>query len=168
MARVDNILDTNVLIIANGGLSPQSTPECHKECLERLFSITAGERRLVIDGGPPNGSEILAEYRNYFQGAGGAFGEVFFRWILNNWRDTQHVEVVPISPRDDSYEEFPADPRLKEFDIRDRKWVATARAHHQYNDIIAPIVQAADMKWKDYTQVFQEYYVEVDFLCDMP
>lgn len=77
MALIDNILDTNVLIIANGDRSPQSAPECQRDCLKLLMSIMAGDRHIVIDGGKsPNGSEILAEYRQNLHEAGGGFGEM--------------------------------------------------------------------------------------------
>ena len=166
MAQIDRIIDTNLLIIANGDQSPQSSPECRENCLIALAQIMAHDHRIVIDGGPPDGSEILAEYRHKLHEAGSGFGEIFLRWLFQNWSEELSVARVPISKRNGSYEEFPEDKRLKEFDPADHKWIAVACAHHVYNEIIPEIIQAADFKWQQYVSVFQEHDVNVVFMCD--
>lgn len=165
MSRDDQILDTNVLIIANGDQSPQSSPQCRESCINVLFALMAGDTRLVIDGGGPEGSEILSEYRHKLRESGSGLGEMFLRWLLQHWSAETHVIRVPISPKDDSYEEFPQDDRLKGFDPADHKWVAVANAHHLYNEINPDIVQAADFKWKLFISVFQEHGIRVTFVC---
>lgn len=167
MAQTDRIIDTNILIIANGDQSPQSTIECEKNCILLLASVMAGDCRIVIDGGAsPDGSEILAEYRHKLHVAGGGLGEMFLRWLLQQWSQDMYVTRVPITKPNGSYEEFPNDKRLAEFDPSDRKWIATARAHHQYNEIIPEVMEAADFKWQKYQAIFREHNVNIVFVCD--
>jgi len=169
MARTDYILDTNVLIHANG----DAPPKCKDKCVDVLFQIVTLSNRVVIDGlGEKATSEIIAEYeRNIPIGTPG-FGTNFLIWLLTNLTNENHVIRVPITPKDDSFEEFPVEKRLKTFDRSDRKWIAAARAHHIWNDIEAIIIQSADMdKWKQYLPIFSElkdhpFKVELLFECD--
>ena len=172
MARVDYVLDTNVLVHANGNKSEQTSLECKAKCVEMLFQIVTHSHRVVIDGGVEKvTSLILAEYENNIPVNNPGFGTNFLIWLLTNRMNDEHVVRVPITPQDESFEEFPKDKSLKKFDPRDRKWIATARAHHMYNETQAKIVQSADSKW--YTEGFSvifselpEYPVEIEFICD--
>lgn len=74
---------------------------------------------------------------------------------------------IPITYLDnDEYQELPKDHDLNGFDPKDRKFIAVAIAHHQYEAQIAPIVQSADMKWKNFVSTFAQYHVEIEFICD--
>jgi hypothetical protein len=164
MAAIDCILDTNVLINAEGDQSAQTPLACREACLHFLVAVMAGDYQLVMDGGAdPDGSEALAEYRRNLHAAGARLGELFLRWLLQHWGTS--VQLVPITPAGESYEEFPSDSRLKEFDPRDHKWVALAVAHKNYNERQADIIQSADFKWLGFIAVFAEYGVNVRFIC---
>ncbi|MDZ4764524.1 MAG: hypothetical protein SGI73_08225 [Chloroflexota bacterium] len=166
MATNSRILDTNVLINANGDQSPQTSAECKMACLKLLMSAMASDYQIVIDGGKdPDGSHILTEYRHKLSDAGGGFGEMFLRWLLQNW---QNLMLVPITPMGDSYDEFPQDKRLKNFDPRDHKWIATAKCCHMYNDIQPDVIQSADYKWETYAPIFTEHGVNIVFVCPNP
>lgn len=169
MAHIRRILDTNILINANGGQSPQTSADCRETCIKLLVSVMAGDYQIVIDGGKsPEGSEILSEYRNKLKAHGSGLGEMFLRWLLMNWQSV-YVALLPITPipdQMDAYEEFPDDKRLKAFDPRDRKWVAVARSSAIYDEITPELMQASDMKWKAYQAVLREHGVSIIFVCD--
>lgn len=162
------ILDTNVIISAIGDSdkSPQITVTCIEQCRLLLFQCTTGNLQIVIDSGE-HGSHILDEYRQQFRYYEGTYGEMFVRWILNNIMNEQYIMQIPITYLgNDEYQEFPEDHDLHGFDPRDRKFIALAVAHHQYEAQIAPIVQSADMKWKNFVSTFAQYHVEIEFICD--
>lgn len=160
------ILDTNVIINASGDKSPQTEEACSEQCRLLLFQCTTGNCQIVIDNGE-HGSHILTEYRKQFEYYEGTYGEMFVRWILSNIMNEQYVIQVPITPlSEDEYQEFPKDRDLKDFDPRDRKFIAVAVAHYQYEDKIVPIVQSADMKWKIFVSAFAKHNVEIEFICD--
>jgi hypothetical protein len=160
------ILDTNVIIQADGSQSPQTAAQCIELCRRLLFQCTTDNFQIVIDAGP-HGSDILAEYQNKLSYYGGSYGEMFVRWLLNNLGDEKHVFQVPLTrTEEDTYQEFPDDPDLRKFDPRDRKWIAAGAAHYLYEGKIAPIVQSADVKWRAFVATFAKYHVQVDFLCE--
>lgn len=161
------ILDTNVIVNAHATKSPQTSESCISQCQHLLVRCMADHFQIVIDVGK-HGSDVLREYQNNLPYYGGSYGELFIRWLLNNITDKKHVFEVPLTRQDadDEYEEFPDDPDLVDFDPRDRKFVALGVAHYMYEDEIAPIVQSADYKWRDFVVAFRKHYVHVDFLCD--
>ena len=166
MATISRILDTNILIHANGDQSPQTSAECKMACVLLVVSAMAYDYQIVIDGGvDPEVSHILAEYKNKLSLAGGGVGEMFLRWLLQNWLN---LILVPITPQGDSFEEFPLDKRLSTFDPRDHKWIAVAKSCHQYNDIQPEIMQSADYKWESYAPIFAEHGVKIVFVCPNP
>jgi len=166
MAIISRILDTNVLIHANGDQSPQTSATCKMECLRLLMSAMANDYQIVIDGGAdPNGSDMLDEYRHKLHESGDGFGEMFLRWLLQNW---QNLILVPLTRSGESYEEFPQDPRLATFDPRDHKWIAAAVSCHMYNDIQPEVMQSADYKWEQYVRAFLDYKVNIVFVCPNP
>ncbi|MGV2437291.1 MAG UNVERIFIED_CONTAM: PIN domain-containing protein [Anaerolineae bacterium] len=160
------ILDTNVIVNAQGDRSPQTATACIEKCQYLLYRCLAGEFNLVLDVGQ-HGSDVLAEYQQQFHHYQGGYGEVFIRWLLNQLGQPQIIEI-PITKTDQhTYEEFPhEDARLRTFDPSDRKWIALAVAHFQYFDASAPIMQSADLKWKDYQIAFLAHHVDVQFMCE--
>lgn len=159
------ILDTNVIISASGDRSSQITEACIDRCRLLLFECTTGNLQIVIDCGE-HGSHILHEYRQQFRYYEGTYGKMFVRWILHNTMNEQYIIQIPITYLDgDEYREFPKDRDLEGFDPKDRKFIAVAIAHYQYEDQIAPIVQSADMKWSKFVSAFAKHHVEVEFIC---
>lgn len=158
------ILDTNVLIHADGNRSPQTPAACIEKCRFLLFTCITSSFQIVIDVGA-HGSDVLAEYRANL--SDGGYMDVFMRWLLNHLADERYVLNIPLTRRDtNDYEEFPNDPALNKFDPKDRKWIALAVAHYQYEDETAPVAQSADMKWREFVEAFSRHHVEIEFLCD--
>jgi hypothetical protein len=89
--------------------------------------------------------------------------------VLSNLAKAERCTLVQITPEGDSFAEFPNDDsRLTTFDPADRKWIAVALAHKrdQPAEDVPPIAQAADPKWKNFTEAFSEHGVTIDFICD--
>ena len=152
------IVDTNVAVVANGQ-SPQASPNCVDTCINRVERIIRGEEKLVLD----NRWIILSEYMRNLRSSGepGA-GDRFLLWLLRN-KETQCdlVSITPIDGSDNTFEEFPDDPALDDFDPADRKFIAVACAHLER----PPILQAVDSKWLDFDNAFRENGITVEFIC---
>lgn len=157
------LIDTNTAVTANRK-SPQASPECILECTRRLKKLT-DEDQLVVD----DHWRIIGEYQKNLRSEGQpGIGDAFLKWVLNNLR-TGRVEYTTITPLGEdqySFKEFPADPRLKDFDPADRKFVAVAKAHPEH----PPIINAVDTDWWYFRAALEENDVSVEFLCpnDMP
>ena len=151
------IVDTNVLVVANDRESPQAPPHCVVACANRLRDIAADGRLALDDAGT-----ILDEYKRYsnWHGQPGV-GDAFFKWVVNNLWNAERCDRIGITLDGGSFAEFPKDPRLVDFDLADRKFVAVAAAHPDR----PPIVQAVDRKWTAFTPALAECGIIVHFLC---
>jgi hypothetical protein len=155
-----SVVDTNVPVVANGR-SKQASPECVKACAVRLGEL-AQKGRLVLD----DKWLILKEYMVNLRSSGQpGVGDAFLNWVLTNRCNPRLCEQIAITPKNSAktdFEEFPADPALKDFDPTDRKFVAVAVAHPDR----PPILQAVDTKWWEMKEPLLEAGVTVDFLCE--
>lgn len=150
------VIDTNVLLIANGSHEDIS-PECMAECIRQL--LQAQKNITVVD----DRFRIIEEYfhktsPNQPKGT----GDVFLKWLLQNSCNSSYVETVTITDNgEEGFKEFP-DPSLQDlFDAPDRKFVAVANAHPD-----KPIIlQAADCKWLDWWQRLADAQVQIKFVC---
>lgn len=152
------VIDSNVPIVANGKTN-QASPECVLACVEALGR--AREGLTCLD----DGFRILGEYMKHLSPSGqpGA-GDAFMKWVFQNQANSLHCEVVPITPANDngeSYEEFPADPDLADFDRSDRKFVAVALASQHG----PPILNSVDSDWWHARMALSRHDVEIEFLC---
>jgi len=150
------VVDTNVLLVANGGSSYE--PSCVFACARRLREIQISGC-VVLD----QGREILGEYANKqaLKGQPG-IGFQFWKWLLNTKSSSDHCQFVKITKVDpDGYEEFPDHRDLAKFDPSDKKFVAVVVAHGSW----PPICQAADSKWWGWKEALQECQINVQFLC---
>lgn len=152
------IIDTNVLIAANGRDCPQVTPKCQLRTGQYLRNIQTNGI-IVID----NRWLILNEYKNKVNQTGQpGIGDAFLKWILTNQTNSQRCEQVKIHPSgDNSFEEFPDAPQLEKFDPSDRKFVAVALAAPDH----PPIVNAVDSDWADFYEALTICGVSIEFLC---
>ena len=151
------VIDTNVLLVANGQHVDVS-PECVKECIHRLKAIEKSGV-IVID----DGYRILGEYlhKTRINPPKGA-GDVFLKWLLRHAGNPTRVNQVPLTETaDHCFDEFPAPELEAVFDAPDRKFAAVANAHPDK----PPIWQAADCKWLDWWPALQANGVAVEFLC---
>ena len=152
------VVDTNVPIVANAN-SPQASPACVIACIEKLESVVANVA--CID----DGILVLTEYMNNLSLAGqpGA-GDFFMKWIHDNQAVEEHVERVPITPTNTdppSFEEFPDDAALADFDLSDRKFVAVALTSEKKPFVL----NAVDSDWWDDREALKNNGIEIEFLC---
>lgn len=153
------VVDTNVLIVANGRATSQANPTCVTNCARRLQSIQIQEV-LVID----DRWQILSEYRRKVSPSGQpGVGDAFLKWVLTNQQNPNRCQPVAITPilGQESYVEFPSDVELANFDRSDRKFVAVALTHPDQ----PPILNAVDSDWRDFYQPLTRNGVQVEFLC---
>ena len=149
------IIDTNVLVVANGR-SEQADDLCRAACEDFLLQVQEHSSLTVDEGG-----EIFEEYGRYCNHSGApGLGDVFFAWAFNS----QHTSCrrVPITPLGDgSYAEFPSMPELEGFDRSDRKFVAVALARSDG----AAIANAVDSDWSENETALRSAGVLVQELC---
>ncbi len=153
-----SIVDTNVLVVANGA-NAQANAEPDSAC--RLTAIDAltdikDRRRLLLDAG----GEILDEYRRHcnYSGQPGV-GDQFFRWAHQNAAMLASVSLTPHSGR--RYIEFPSDQALRSFDPDDRVFVAVAVAGPKPNRIL----NAVDSDYSQHHAALSNAGITVDELC---
>jgi len=148
------VVDTNVAVVANGN---DEFPSCSMACANRIRELTR-DGTLVID----DRWLIIGEYRKNLRSSGQpGVGDAFLKWVLTNQANLRRCRRVPLTPQNDSFAEFPADPRLAGFDPRDRKFVAVALASPDH----PAILQALDSSWWGFRQPLAECGVVVEFLC---
>jgi hypothetical protein len=153
---VKAVIDTNVLLVANGQHAEVSE-DCVTECIKRLQAMQR-EGVIVVD----DGHRILGEYQHKTSlNPPKGVGDVFLKWLLRQ-AGTARVEQVRLNESaENCFAEFP-DPVLEPFfDPSDRKFAAVASAHPDK----PTIWQAADCKWLDWWPALQAKGIEVDFLC---
>ncbi len=158
------LIDTNVPVIADGDRSPQATKECRLACIDMLKRLTIqGEFKLVVD----LQWIILKEYKNNLERHQGGLGEQFLQWVLTHFK-TPDCILVRITPDGATFKEFPnSDPALTKFDVADRKWIAAALVHQQEYELSAPIMQAADNKWRDFQASLTRHGIVIEFICEV-
>lgn len=150
------VIDTNVLLVANGQHADVS-PECVEECITRLLQMQSSGITVIDDG-----YRILREYQQKTSiHPAKSVGDVFLKWLLQH-SGTNKVEQVSLNQTgEDCFLEFP-DPILEPlFDAPDRKFAAVAHAHPHSPSIW----QAADCKWIDWWPSLLACGIRVEFLC---
>ncbi|MDA0866286.1 MAG: hypothetical protein O2890_07675 [Cyanobacteria bacterium] len=152
------VVDTNVLVAANGRDCLQATPACRLACVQKLQHIQK-QGVLVID----DGWRILREYIQQVSSSGQpGEGDAFLRWVLTNQRNPSRCQQVTITAMaDGSFQEFPPHPELKNFDPSDHKFVATALTHPEQ----PPVFNAVDSDWKQFGSALAAAGVKVVQLC---
>lgn len=164
---MNHILDTNVLMFANGNKSEQASLECIRECAKLLLSIREGKNGVVIIDTNQT-RRVIREYLKNIDPSENLAGSVFLLELLKNPNLRIEVPITPIDKIDpELYAEYPDDPRLAKFDPSDKKWIALARAYMQsYPDQpTPPIAQASDIKWREFESVFGEYGIIILWVC---
>ncbi len=154
------VVDTNVPKVANLAIAPDPDSDIGLDCI--LACVDAIEHVmkhcLVVD----EGDEIFMEYLRELPMKGqGGIGYRFMKWVHDyrwSWPDSQRVAI---HRKGNSYQEFPKNPGLKNFDPSDRKFVAVANAHKDK----PPILQAVDSKWVGWEDSLAKAGIHVCFLC---
>ncbi len=154
---VTYVVDTNVLLVANGQ-HPDVSLACVMTCREWLTRIMA-EGRVALD----DAYAIVNEYQHKTHASDGqGVGDAFVRWVLHHHDDAARCDLIHLDPHvQRGFLSFPVDVDLNHFDDSDRKFVAVAHAHPER----PPILQAADSKWLDWAPHLGEHGVQIRFLC---
>lgn len=151
------VIDTNVLLVANGQHAGVSA-DCVTECVRRLLAMQQSGITVIDDK-----FRILEEYRHKTQlKPPKGVGDVFLKWLLRHAGNPARVEQLPLTETaSNCFAEFP-DPALEPvFDAPDRKFAAVAHAHPEK----PPVWQAADCKWLDWWPSLHAKGIRVEFLC---
>lgn len=150
------VIDTNVLVVANGG-HPPASEACMIACIEALDAARA--RLVLVD----DGGRILDEYKRHASHAGQpGVGDRFFKWLWDHQAVAESCSQLPIT--EDAargFAEFPDDPALAAFDRDDRKFVAVALA----SGLRPPVLNASDSDWWEFEASLRHHGVEVNYLC---
>jgi hypothetical protein len=151
------VIDTNVLLVANGSHQNVSR-SCRKECVNRLLACQKVGVVVVDDG-----HRILKEYQNKTRpNQPKRVGDAFLKWLLQNRANNQRVHCVTITEtQPDVFAEFLDAALQPEFDASDRKFAAVAHAHPDK----PPVWQATDCKWLAWWPQLAAHGVKVEFLC---
>jgi hypothetical protein len=155
------VLDTNVLLVANGA-AHQMSDACRLACMARLAQARASDA-VVVD----RQYFILGEYQNGLDPnkRPPGPGDAFLRHLLQNVANSTHVvqvELTPTNPERTDFREFPNDEELcKAFDPSDRKFVAASNACVEK----PPIMQSADSKWLAWEERLSIHGIRLEVLC---
>ena len=154
------VVDTNVPKVTNLAIAPDPNSDIDLDCIQACVGAIEHVMKhcLVID----EGGEIFEEYRGELPMKGqGGVGSCFMKWVNNHrWGGTV-IQQVAIHKEGNSYQEFPNNPGLEDFDLADRKFVAVANAHEGK----PPILQAVDSKWVGWKAALTVEGIQVHFLC---
>ncbi len=165
------IIDTNVLVVANGkAAAPQTTEKCVVLCRARLTEILRGSEKILLD----DKKRIIQEYKNNLNAKGRGFGDRFWQELVRiMWRQggeqgkVIRERITPLAENGTDFEEFPNDDvSLKNFHKKDRKFVAVALAYQRNNGQEAPILKAEDSGWEEFRDALAAHGVQVDSICE--
>jgi hypothetical protein len=151
------VVDTNVAIVANNKDTPDELIDCAIACIEVIEKVIK-KKSIVLD----EQGEIFDEYRHKLSLSGQpGVGDKFLKWVHDNQWSISEKNRVAITKNGDSYNEFPADDDLSDFDLSDRKFVAVANAHPDK----PKIYQATDSKWWGWKDALYNVGITVDLIC---
>jgi hypothetical protein len=138
------VVDTNVLIVANGK-SEQSSIDCELNCVFYL------EDYRNIDVCLDSLDLIMDEYQRHCSHAGSpGVGDIFFKYLHDNQYDpTSFIRLLAITPIEDElrlFEELPEN----DFDPSDRKFLAAALLAG------ADVINATDSDWQEQAELMNQ------------
>lgn len=158
MSRKPIVVDTNVLIAANG--SDLEWISIAAKCALRLLRVQQQETVCIDDG-----QRILSEYRRHMPSSRRGAGDIFYLWLAQNLAKPQMCEQVRITEDPNRPSAFVECPELDDalegmIDPSDRKFIAVANAHPQK----PPILEATDSKWIGWMQGLAAAGVQIEFI----
>jgi hypothetical protein len=152
------IVDTNVIVVANGNRSPQASLDCVRQCILKLQGLQSTGKIIIDDNW-----HILREYGRQLKPCPRdqpPVGDAFYKWVLTNRTNPARCEQHPITPHDErGFCEFPADSALANFDRSDRKFAALASVAK------APVWIAVERGWRVHQAALQAQGLEIEFIC---
>lgn len=148
-----HVIDTNVLLVARRHADDGWPAALIDACEGLLLAIQAGER-VVTD----HADEIVEEYFHELSHSGQpTLADAFAVWVRDarwTWGPDARVDTQPRPGAPGAYGVL-ADGGRDIPDPSDRKFVAAAAA------AAAPVHQATDVKWMDWTSALDRHGVEV-------
>ncbi len=149
------VVDTNVLIVANGRDDTPADLKCKLACIETLQRAKSGKQVVLLD----KSDLIMAEYRKYCSHKGEPdVGDIFFKFLNNYQHSTKNVIHIPIQKTPDAEGGF-ANLPPNDFDRDDRKFLAVAEAGD------GRVVNATDSDWTEHAAFIDSIDVQVLELC---
>lgn len=157
------IIDTNVICQADNisyGEMPTLLAKCTLECIRFLNNIIiSSDFHVILDAG----REILGEYERNVSSSQPTVANSFMRWLYSYIANMPVEDLINLTKNgDNTYEEYPADERLSNFDPPDKKFIALSNAH----PCKPHIIQGTDCKWYGFKNIFAEHGIIIDFLCE--
>lgn len=149
-----SVVDTNVLVVANGRAA-QADQTCQLSCVEELARLTREEVVCVDDRGL-----IMREYarRTGDKGQAGP-GTAFYKQVWQKMGDSSRVRLIQVEPVDPEGRGF-TDPVLPPNNLKkDAKFLAVAVKAD------AVIVNATDSDWNEHLDLTDRLGVAVRQLC---
>jgi len=150
------VIDTNVLIVANGRETHASV-NCQIKCIETIQALkkNSGLNPIAID----DKGLILEEYSSYmnFHGQPGA-GDFFYKFIHDQMYTDCSVITVQINQSIDPERGFEELPNNR-LDSSDRKFLAVAVASK------AEIFNATDSDWHENVDTLDALGIRLNQLC---
>ena len=159
MSDASVVVDTNVALVANAALEPESPwgVACIQACVDALAAVQRG-RRIILD----DTDAIVTEYFRKLNRHGmPGVGDQFAKWAWDHRFVPDRCSLVTITVDGATFEEFPDDPRLRAFDPSDHKFIAAACGHGPNHELL----QAVDSKWWGMREELAEAGVNVVFVC---
>ena len=148
------VVDTNVLIVANGRDKTPADLECEFACIELLQEATKGKLTVLLD----ESNLIMAEYKTDRSHSGVPAGNAFFKFLHDNQHSAKNVIRVSIQETPDEDGGF-ANLAPNDFDRDDRKFLAVAKAGD------GRVVNATDSHWSEHAAFIDSIGVQVLELC---
>ncbi len=160
------IVDTNVIVIANGAASHASL-DCIERCQDRIQQILDQHEKVVID----DGWRIFGEYERYVDlNSRKGIGDVFVKMLLRNQKNPNictMVHITPLAGNGTDFDEFPnADGALTGFHKNDRKFIAVALAHQRDAGGTPTVLLAIDRGWLEFMNALVSHGINVDLICE--
>ena len=147
-------VDTNVPIVANGR-GTNASIDCRLAAISFLKRLLEHDI-IVLDVA----GEIQEEYRRHLYAKGQpGVGDRFFQTVLASAPNKVRRVDLEIDANTKEYVDFPADPRLANFDRSDRKFVAVGIRTG------ATIANATDSGWLNSLDALEDNGLSIFFVC---
>lgn len=165
------VIDTNVLVVANGrSVAPQASEKCVALCRARLAELRRGSESILLD----DKKRIIQEYRRNLNEKVRGYGNQFWLELKRRYYNPKSspntvikVKITSLTGNGTEFEEFPNDDAsLKDFHKKDKKFVAVSLAYQSESGEEAPILKADDKGWENFKSALAAHDVEVISICE--
>ena len=151
---MEYVVDTNVLLVANG--QSAMSLDCEETCVRFIQSFWR-QHTLVID----DQFLVLGEYQHKLRAKRGGIGDKFLKMALTSQSNVKRITITRSGSTEHDFIEYPDTLSAMDIDPSDRKFFALSNA----NTAETPIAQASDSKWIGWAEALQAAGITVHFLC---